>query len=113
MAYADYAYYKGAYQGRMGEADFARLSRQASAYLDAVTLRRIQGPWAADGRVRDACCAVADAYLQNEQGGEVLSASNDGYAETYAASGKTPEQRLYSAAALYLGWTGLLYRGVD
>ncbi|WP_087064770.1 head-tail connector protein [Intestinibacillus massiliensis] len=112
MAYADYAYYTGGYGGMMPETDFSRLSRRASAYLDRMTFgRAARPPEALAGKVRDACCAVADEMYRQAQGGEVAGVSNDGYRETYVPSGKTPDARLYAAAALYLGAAGLLYRG--
>lgn len=118
MVYADYAYYTGEYGGAMPEADFKRLSRQASAYLGSVTFERIKStlPKSVMDKVKDACCAVADAYLLNEQGGGIASETNDGVSVTYVAgvgNSKTDGQRLREAAGLYLGNTGLLYRGVD
>lgn len=118
MAYADYDYYTSVYGGTMPEADFNRLARQSSAYLDRVTFDRIDTglPDNVMGRVKDACCALADAYLLNENGGGVASESNDGISVHYVNSGgnaKNDNQRLSEAAALYLGNTGLLYRGVD
>lgn len=110
--YADYRYYAEEYRGSaVPEADFPRLSRQASSYLDQVTFGRIRGSWETNSRVRDACCALAEQLHQEAQGGEVVSASNDGYSETYASSGKTAAQRRYETAAAYLAVTGLLYQG--
>lgn len=117
MTAPDYGYYAGVYMGTMGEADFSRLSRRAAAYLDALTLGRAsapQPPGTAE-KLREACCAVADAYLLNEQGGGIAAESNDGLSVTYVAGvskAKTDGQRLYEAAELYLAHTGLLYRGV-
>lgn len=114
MMYADYAYYRNVYKGSMPEADFNRLSRQASAYLDSVTFGSIKDKWLRDEHVKDACCAVADAYLCGEQGGGIASESNDGVTVNYVAGvskAKTDGQRVYEAAALYLGMTGLLYGG--
>lgn len=114
MTYVDYDYYRGAYFGdAVPEADFLRLSRQASAYLDQVTFGRIQGKWVTDSRVKDACCAVVELMRREEQGGEVASASNDGYSETYVTSGRTAAQRMYAAAVQYLGMTGLMCRSVN
>ncbi len=118
MAYADYAYYTGEYGGAMPEADFKRLARQASAYLDNVTFERIKStlPKSMMDKVRDACCAAADAYLLAEQGGGIASEANDGISVTYVAgvgNTKTENQRLREAVSLYLGNTGLLYRGVN
>lgn len=116
MVYADFADYSK-YGGTMPEADYRRLSRKASAFLDKVTFDRIAAgqPEAVMEKVRAACCAVADAYLLNEQGGGVAAETNDGVSVTYVAGvgSKTDAQRLREAAALYLAHTGLLYRGVD
>lgn len=115
MIYADFSYYKDTYCGEMAEGDFKRLSRSASAYLDSVTFDRI--PSVTDEkimeRVREACCAVADALLRKEQRDGIAAETNDGISVTYTTEGSTEEQRLYRAAVLYLGNTGLLYRGVE
>lgn len=115
MTYADYQYYTESFGGTMPAPDFARLSRQASAYLDRVTFDRIAvgQPDEIRARVKDACCAVADTYFALEKSAGVVSESNDGLSVTYDHSSKTDGQKLYDAAALYLGGTGLLYRGVD
>ncbi len=116
VIYADYEYYKDTYYGKMAEEDFKRLSRQASTYLDHVTFGRIQTVTDEKimEKVKDACCAVADAYLLNETG-VVSQETNDGISVTYVngTGSKTDDQRLYQAAVLYLGRTGLMYRGVD
>ena len=113
VVYADYDYYRSVYGGKaVPEADFYRLSRQASAYLDQVTFGRIRGEWEKDSRVVEACCAIVEILHRQEQGGEVANASNDGYSETYVTSGKTLEQRLWRTTAQYLVMTGLLYQGV-
>lgn len=115
MVYADFSYYRDTYCGEMAEGDFKRLSRSASAYLDSVTFDRI--PSVTDEKimekVREACCAVADALLRKEQRDGIAAETNDGVSVTYATEGKTDEERLYQAAVLYLGNTGLLYRGVE
>lgn len=113
MVYADYDYYLNEYSGNaVAETDFARLSRQASAYLDSLTCGKIRGTWVDDSRVKDACCAVAEVMQKQEQGGEVASESNDGASVTYVTGSATPEQRMYNIAVMYLSSTGLLYAGV-
>ena len=43
MEYADYAYYTDSYHGSaVAEQEWPRLSIQASAYLDMITMGRIQ-----------------------------------------------------------------------
>ena len=112
MVYADYDYYLNEYGGNaVAEADFTRLSRQASAYLDSLTCGKIRGPWVDDSRVKDACCALADILHAQEHGGEVASESNHSVSRTYVTSGKSAERRMYDAAVLYLANAGLLYAG--
>ena len=101
----------------MSREDFDRLAIYASAYLDELTMGRTAGeiPAATEERVKMALCAVADASLLQEHGGGVASETNDGISVTYVAgisNAKTDGRRLYEAAALFLGPTGLLYRGV-
>lgn len=116
MDVPEYGYYRNIYHGGMGETDYARLSRRAAAYLSAVTYGRSDRPQSAavTGKLQNACCAVADAYLVNEQGGGVAAETNDGISVTYVSGvskAKTEGQRLYEAAFLHLCYTGLLYQG--
>lgn len=109
----DYDFYRSL-GGTLDQEDFTRLVWQAWSYLEALTLGRVDRtlPAAADKKVKQCCCALVDEYAAQEKGGEVVSASNDGYTESYAASGKTPDQRLYTIAAIHLAATGLLYSGI-
>lgn len=118
MIYADYTFYKNEYRGTMPEPDYNRLSVKASAYIDQVTFDRIEDGWEDDAklanRIRMACCAVADSYQLNEQGGVVVSETVGKMTRNYAAgvsNTPTEQQRLYEAAVMYLGRTGLMYRG--
>ncbi len=111
--YADYAYYVNNYGGNaIAGMDFTRLSRQASAYLDMLTLDKITDDWTEDERVKCACCAAAEVYARQEQGGEVASETNHNVSKTYVTSGKSVDRQLYDAAAMYLANTGLLCRRV-
>lgn len=112
MIYADYTFYKNEFCGKMSEEDYARLSRKASNYLDYVCFDRITE---VTEKVKNACCAVAETYLLNEQGGGIASESNDGISVTYVNGGTalSEEQRLYQTVQMYLAHTGLMYRGVD
>lgn len=117
MLTVDYEFYTETFRGQMAEEDFKRLAVYASAYLDELTMGRTAGtlPAETQEKVKMALCAVADAYRLNEQGGGVASETNDGISITYVAgvgNAKTDGRRLYEAAALFLGPTGLLYRGV-
>ena len=58
---------------------------------------------------------MTDALHLNEQGGGIASETNDGISVNYVAGvskAKTDNERLWEAAVLHLGCTGLLYRGV-
>lgn len=117
MIYADYSYYEKQYHGTMQEADFVRLAPKASAYIDNLTLQRAEGASAGrfESKIKDSCCAAADAYLLNEQGGGVVSETVGKLTRNYAAgvsNTPTETQRLHDAAGLYLTGTGLMYRGV-
>lgn len=115
MVYADYVYYTETFGGKMiNEADFLRLSRLASAYIDQITFGNAQK--ATDEivlyKLKDACCAVCECLQTEENGGEIASATNDGYSESYVTSSKTSEQKRYEIASMFLASTGLLYAGV-
>lgn len=117
MLTADYKFYTETYHGKMEQAEFDRMAVLSSAYLDELTMGRTSGTLTADveERAKLAFCSVADVYLLNEQGGGIASETNDGVSVTYVAgisNSKTEGRRLYEAAALFLGPTGLLYRGV-
>lgn len=111
----DYEFYRNVYRkGKLTEEDFQQLAAKAWAYLEALTMGRVNMtlPPPAEKKVKLACCAVVDEYAIQERGGEVASADNDGYRETYVHSGRTANQKLYDAAVLHLATTGLLYAGI-
>lgn len=112
MVYATYDFYTDKYFGNaIPSADFNRLINRASIYIDGITQGRASSN-SADDAVKMAACAVADAWLKNEQGGDLQSQSVGSWSMTYANSTKSSEQRLYDAAKLYLGPTGLLSRWI-
>lgn len=112
MAYADYSFYIGEYNGKaIIQADFDRLIIRASSYIDSITQGRASS-YSADDAVKMASCAVADAWLKNEQGGDLQSQRVGSWSRTYANKLESPENRLYKAANLYLSNTGLLSRWI-
>lgn len=113
MAYADYGYYTDSYGGTLiAESAFARLACLASAYIDSLTFGHAAEDTKHADTIKLACCALAEEYQRQDDGGEVASASNDGYSESYVTSGKTLGQRLRDTAVAILAPTGLLYGGV-
>ena len=103
MAYADYDYYSGIWQGDMSEADFNKWANRAGMEIDRLTQGRSA---AAPESMRDAlaqcCCELADAMLRQDEavlatkGGAVAGESVDGYSVTYR--GSTENSSLQDAA---------------
>lgn len=111
-------YWKGEYRGEeLPEEEFLRLEAAAQRYVDRQTFGRIDPENMTESdfrRVKDAVCAVIEAMRVNSRGGSVSAESIGEYSVTYTAGiskAKTDSQRLKDALALYLGDTGLLYRG--
>ena len=84
----DYAFYQ-AWGGSLSEADFLRLRARAWAYLDGLTLGRVNRllPGPSAERVKRACCAVADEYAAQEQGGAGLPRVDEVDGQSGAVSG--------------------------
>lgn len=115
MPYATHEYYLNTYLD--GETDDSktiptpqvyRYLRQASSYLNGITLGRI-GSEVTDS-IKDCTCEIAEAlYLHDKRDG-ISSENNDGYSVSY-----TPDDldgKVYDIAVRHLLPTGLLYRGV-
>lgn len=112
MAYVDYTFYIDIYKGKaIIEADFDRLETRASSYIDSITQGRASS-YSADDAVKMASCAVTDAWLTNERGGDLKSQSVGSWSKTYAIKAKSADSKLYDAASLYLSRTGLLSRWI-
>ncbi len=110
---ADYAFYTLEYHGTLTGDAFGRLSVRAAAYLDTLTMGRINRPdlpAPVAKKAKLALCACVDELAEIEAG-PIASESNDGVSVTFSRTGESDEQRLYRAAADYLTTTGLLYRG--
>jgi hypothetical protein len=121
-AYADYTYYNGTYLGSaIAEADFPALALRASAVIDQITFNRAAPVVTADtdadtiDLIKKATCAVADelnAQASESSTGVVQSESVGRHRVTYVTgSVRTQASRQSDAARLYLGSTGLMYRG--
>lgn len=121
--YADYEYYTGTYGGTaLTEEDFQPCAVRASLLLDEMTLGRVAG--AADlDEVKQACCAIAEQVPGLKQaeaaaassGGAIASQKVGNFSVTYrsgASALSVIRASMEDLARLYLGGTGLLYRGV-
>lgn len=122
-AYADYAYYKDNFCGRIIEEEsFPSVATKASAFIDRLTFNRLHSAEIVSDEVKMATCAVADRIQTAENLGAlninaaIKSENNDGYSVSYNDSNliRTQLYADYEEAALpYLYGTGLLYAGVD
>lgn len=118
MSYADYRYYKDEFRGSLiPDESFERNALQASQYIDNVTFGRIGSD--VTSAVKNACCALAEVYYSGSvsprAASGVTSEKVGNYSVSYAAAENsgTQQKRLKSAVKLWLGGTGLLYRGLD
>lgn len=114
MIYVTYEEYQSA-GGTLGEADFNKQARRASAYIDQGSRGRAEAAFASGlyaDEIKNAALDLVDEMARQEAGGEVISATNDGYSETYATSRKSSDQKLYDILRLYLGQTELISRWV-
>ena len=105
MLTAGYEFYRGTYPGdKITAAEWPVLSRDAAACLEELTLGRTA--------CQMALCAVAEEYkAEREEGaGVVASESVGSWSRTYAQTA-SPAQKRRDAAWMWLGTTGLLYRG--
>lgn len=115
MLTAGYEFYKGTYHGdRIAAAEWPALSRDAAASLEELTLGRTAGDLAPEllERCRMALCAVAEEYKSEREhaGGVVASETVGSWSRTYTQAG-SPAGRRRDAAWMWLGNTGLMYRG--
>lgn len=118
-----YLWYKDEYGGVLDEKTFARLAARGLRIADAMTQYNLRRRWdSIPEGIRDgvalAICAFVDAAKVEEDGGPVVSETNDGISRTYAAGGGSSgsgyggsQARLVEVLRLYLAPTGLLYRG--
>ena len=115
MLTAGYEFYRGTYHGdKITAAEWPVLSRDAAACREELTLGRTAADLAPEllERCQMALCAVAEEYkAEREEGaGVVASESVGSWSRTYAQTA-SPAQKRRDAAWMWLGNTGLLYRG--
>lgn len=120
----DYAYYAGYHEKEnipVPASEFQRLARDAQAFFDAVTFRRVNGQNVTD-QIKDTLCMLVDeAYSYEKQYAgasqerakisETVGKHTVSYAQTPDAV-KSLDQRRYKIVKRMLFDTGLLYKGV-
>lgn len=109
MLDVEWSFYADAYCGDMSEREFKRYITAAATFVEQIT----QGRELPEVAGRRAICAVADVMCREGKRANIVSENNDGLAVTYADTSSAGVMReCYRAAVLYLGGTGLMYRGV-
>ena len=98
---------------------FDACEKRAEAVLHRISFDRVKRLPEIPDMVKDAICAMAEIdYQEEKKTPGVKSENSDGYAVTYADSGNTTGASgrvalMYQEASIYLGNTGLLYKGVS
>lgn len=128
MEYADYTFYTSSFLGSaISEADFPRLALRASQFLDYYTMGKAKN-FPELENLKMACCAVAEkcqvvekaeksASESMNEGGNLKSESVGSYSVSYQTAGEkisaaeSARNGIAAVARMYLGGTGLLYRG--
>ena len=116
---ADYRFYASTYHGGLTEAEYTSASMKAEAYLRQVTMGRCDAPGLPEKvrlSLQLAACALAEHIRLVEESGYAAGISsqvNDGVSVSFhARSSADIDRDQYSIVSGYLGWTGLLYRGM-
>ena len=119
MIYADFSYYQNSFNGSLiPESEYDYRAARASEFIDRMTSSRIKPDiMAADTavalKIQSCCCAIAEAdysYKSNfGKTAEKVGSYSVTYSDKTAESHETDRSRLVD---MYLGDTGLIYRGV-
>lgn len=128
--YAEYSYYTDSYGGRaLSEDEFPEYAERASDFLNYITRKRLVDNLPSDqtdlGRIKRACCAVAEKMKAIDKRKEELSGSASGGVLKSMSSGgesvsfelseidraivggeKELNQYLYNIAKVYLSMVG-------
>jgi hypothetical protein len=121
--YADFAFYRDTYKGAAVDEDaFVALERQASLFIDRITLNRLNTGWRVTDAVKMAVCAVVDVLKEHEDARQealtaagVKSENTDGYSISYQNADDiraAVESAMLEAAQPYLIYTGLMDRSI-
>lgn len=105
----NYGFYKSAFGGNLIPPElFNRFLFKAQTYLNNLTKSRPIPPQY-ETNARFALCEMAQCYYRFQNGLLIESENTDGYSVTYSKSDLN--SMLYDIANLYLGESGLLYKG--
>ncbi len=116
MAYASFQDYRELFLGRAitDEESFKRLALRAGAVLDRLSFGRAARYTDTEGKLKLACCALAEKLQAGEEeDGRIQEEQVGDYRVRYeSGSSREASAELAALAELWLAGTGLLYRGV-
>lgn len=115
MLEVDYNFYIGEYLGTVIQFEaWPALSRDAAAWLDAVTFGRANNNLQSEHlkACKMAVCAAAEVFAHERDGRNLTGETVGKWSRTYAADTRSMGRKLKDAADIWLSNTGLLYRGV-
>lgn len=112
MAYADYTFYLSR-GGQMSASDFNKYATNASDYIDYITSDNAKSYSDTEDRLKKCCCVLADEMAKNEKRDNVASESIGSYSVSFSdTSDEALRKRLAKICVIYIGSTGLMYRGL-
>lgn len=114
--YVDYDYYQNTFHGtQIPEKSFEQAEQRAEDFLRHLTFGRIDRLDEIPAEVKDALCAMAQVnYREGKRTPGVRSETIDGYSVSYGGSESASSYEgteMQSVARVYLGRTGLLFKG--
>ena len=115
--YADYNYYAKVYCSTLKEPKIEEdyiewYLKKASSFLNSLFLgKKPKKPYSLC--LSDACCEIADCFYRLEKTEGISREENDGYSVTFSSDASSPYKAAYDIAVRHLGFSGLLYRGLE
>lgn len=116
MAYADYEYYSETFLGDViAQADFPKLAKRASDFIDEITFGRAADETGEDvvGKIKDAVCAIAEFLSQQPKDFGIVESEKVGDVSMTYRGARTVKGLQRAIAAQYLARTGIMYGGPD
>lgn len=112
MAYSDYLFYSSTYRGKsIPENVFDYYAERASEIIDERTSDKAITYDDTQDRLKKACCAVAECLHANSNVENKKSESIGNYSVSYQDA-EISQNQIADKLRIYLGSTGLLYRGL-
>lgn len=117
MIYADYNFYTKTFKSSLlSESEFEHWAARASEYIDAMTANRITDSVMTNDtaialKIKCCCCSLVDVSYNAEKNAGKSAEKVGSYSVTYE-SDEIWDKARSKLVEMYLGDTGLTYRGV-